>query len=68
MTRTVNLSRQFCIGKKRSRCLSVAGLPAPPARFERAACGFEVRRSVQLSYGGRCVYCDKSRIKSGFLG
>ena len=25
---------------------------APPARFERAACGFEVRRSVQLSYGG----------------
>jgi hypothetical protein len=22
-----------------------------PARLERAACGFEVRRSIQLSYG-----------------
>ncbi len=27
-------------------------LQAPPGRFERPACGFEVRRSVQLSYGG----------------
>ena len=25
---------------------------APPARFERATCGLEVRRSIQLSYGG----------------
>ncbi len=24
---------------------------AHPARLERAACGFEVRRSIQLSYG-----------------
>jgi hypothetical protein len=24
---------------------------ARPARLERAACGFEVRRSIQLSYG-----------------
>jgi hypothetical protein len=29
---------------------------APPGRFERPACGFEVRRSVQLSYGGNwCI-------------
>jgi hypothetical protein len=26
-----------------------------PARLERAACGFEVRRSIRLSYG-RTVY------------
>ena len=26
-------------------------LLARPARLERAACGFEVRRSIQLSYG-----------------
>ena len=26
-----------------------------PARLERAACGFEVRRSIQLSYG-RNIY------------
>ena len=28
-----------------------AGKVAHPARLERAACGFEVRRSIQLSYG-----------------
>ena len=27
-----------------------------PARLERAACGFEVRRSIQLSYG--CARCN----------
>ncbi len=27
------------------------GKVAHPARLERAACGFEVRRSIQLSYG-----------------
>ena len=27
----------------------------PPARFERAACGLGIRRSVQLSYGGGCM-------------
>ena len=27
------------------------GRVAHPARLERAACGFEVRRSIQLSYG-----------------
>ena len=27
-----------------------------PARLERAACGFEVRRSIQLSYG--CACCN----------
>ena len=26
-----------------------------PARLERAACGFEVRRSIQLSYGRTAV-------------
>ena len=32
---------QVYIGNKEAR----------PARFERATCGFEVRRSIQLSYG-----------------
>lgn len=32
---------------------------ARPARLERAACGFEVRRSIQLSYGRTTGFRDE---------
>ena len=34
----------------------IKDLVAHPARLERAACGFEVRRSIQLSYG--CAFAE----------
>jgi hypothetical protein len=36
---------------KRASYLKQKNKVAHPARLERAACGFEVRRSIQLSYG-----------------
>ena len=49
--------------------LLATGLPplvqAPPARLERATYGFEVRRSVPLSYGG--VY-ETGRVRPGRQG
>ena len=36
------------------RCMAALNLTwfrARPVRLERTACGFEVRRSIQLSYG-----------------
>ena len=44
-----------------SYCKS-AGSVAHPARLERAACGFEVRRSIQLSYG--CALCNELILQS----
>src|SRR5574341_1982165 len=44
-----------------SLVLSLSRYLVRPAGLEPAACGFEVRRSIQLSYGRGNMSCDNKR-------
>jgi hypothetical protein len=51
LTDTVSQNRRTCQKLHIYIYFEIIRLVAHPARLERAACGFEVRRSIQLSYG-----------------
>ncbi len=48
-------------------CLLTSVKRARPARFERATYGFEVRRSIQLSYGRLCFVVIQTDEAEGFM-
>ena len=58
--KTMSVCKRYNLVTEKKRLLKKSSNPlislARPARLERATCGFEVRRSIHLSYGRFCCF------------